>query len=278
MGRFVLLEELLLGAEGTALFRNVIDGDDTFVANRLQMMRGLLDRIEAGDTLGADVPELDVEAGYAAWSAIYDTMPNALIRSEEPIVHAALATVPPGTALDAACGTGRHASALAEAGHHTIGVDQSTEMLAVAKEKVPEAEFRTGDLTALPLDDASVDVAVCSLALTHLPDPAPAIAELARVVKPGGRVILSDAHPTFVLVLGQGLFPHGAGFAFVRNHVHLHGTYLVAFATSDLRVLACDEPVMQDDFSQGLFSRNVEAAEALWANIPVALVWTLTRP
>jgi ubiquinone/menaquinone biosynthesis C-methylase UbiE len=278
MGRFVLLEELLLGAEGTALFRNVIDGDDTFVANRLQMMRGLLDRIEAGDTLGADVPELDVEGGYAAWSAIYDTMPNALIRSEEPIVRAALATVPPGTALDAACGTGRHAAALAEAGHRTIGVDQSAEMLALARDKVPEAEFRTGDLTALPLDDDSVDVAVCSLALTHLPDPAPAIAELARVVRPGGRVVLSDAHPTFVLVLGQGLFPHGAGFAFVRNHVHLHGTYLDAFAASGLQVLACDEPVMQDDFSQGLFARNVEAAEALWANIPVALVWTLTRP
>jgi SAM-dependent methyltransferase len=278
MTRFVRLEELLVGAEGTALFRNVVDGDDDFIAARLVALRRLLDKIDAGDTLGADVPELDVDAGYAAWAAVYDSMPNALIRAEEPLVHQALAGVAPGAALDAACGTGRHAAALVAAGHQTIGVDRSPEMLGIAATKVPEADFRTGDLMALPLDDASVDVAVCSLALTHLTDPAPAIAELARVVRPGGRVILSDAHPTFVLLLGQGLFPHGQGFAFVRNHVHLHGTYLAAFAAAGLVVRDCAEAPMEDDLSLGLFAGAAEAAEALWAGIPVALVWTLERP
>ena len=72
-----------------------------------------------------------------------------------------------------------------------IGVDTSPEMLERARQRVPEADLRPGRLEALFLDDASVDLAVCALALTHLPELGPAIAELARVVRPGGRATTS---------------------------------------------------------------------------------------
>jgi SAM-dependent methyltransferase len=233
MVRRVSLGELLVGIEGAALLRTLVEGDDTFVAARLEAIRSLLEERDGGPfSLMSLVPELDVESGYAAWAPIYDRMPNALVRAEQPLVEAALCGLPHGVALDAACGTGRHTVRLVAAGHQTVGIDRSEAMLAIARSKVPPAEFGTGDLAELPLATESVDVAVCGLALTHLPDPAPAVAELARVLRPGGRLVISDAHPIFVLIQGQALFPYNGGFAFVRNHVIPHGSYLRAFRSS----------------------------------------------
>jgi len=277
MTRQVRLEELLLGVEGGALLRRLIDGDDDFVAERVTAIRRLAESLYGGRSRAAAVPELDVEDGYAAWAHIYDEMPNALIHAEQPLVDAALADVPAGRALDAACGTGRHAARLVGSGHRTVGVDRSAAMLAIARRKVPQAEFRIGDLTDLPLDDGSVDVAVCALALTHLRDPEPAIAELARVVRPDGTIVLSDAHPAFVQLQGQALFPCEGGFAFVRNYPHLHSRYLGAFSRLGLEVRMCAESPMDDDFSQGLMAGAAVAARALWAGIPAVLVWSLQR-
>lgn len=273
MGRRVALEELLLGMEGTALLRGLLDEDQGFIDRRVEAMRGLVEKL-AGDPPRVEVPELDVDAGYEAWAPIYDEMPNALIEAEEPLVDEALEGLSPGRALDAGCGTGRHAARLAALGHETIGVDRSEAMLAVARERVPGAEFRSGDFTDLPLEDDSMDVAVCALALTHLPDPAPAVAELGRVVRPGGRIVLSDAHPAFVLFVGQALFPSGDGFAFVRNHVLLHGTYLAAFAEAGLEVVSCREVPMKGEFT-GLLAGAAEAAGAVFDGLPAALVWAL---
>lgn len=273
MGRRVALEELLLGMEGAALLRGLLEEDQGFVDRRVAAMRGLVEKL-ADDPPRVEVPELDVEAGYEAWAPIYDEMPNALIDAEGPLLDEALEGVLPGRALDAACGTGRHTARLAALGHEAIGVDRSEAMLAVARERVPGAEFRTGDLVDLPFEGDSMDVAVCALALTHLADPAPAIAELARVVRPRGRVVLSDAHPAFVLLLGQALFPSGDGFAFVRNHVHLHGTYLAAFAATGLEVVSCREVPMKGAFT-GLLAGAAEAAAAVFDGLPAALVWTL---
>lgn len=120
-------------------------------------------------------------------------------------------------------------------------------------------------------------VATCALALTHLEDPTPAIVELARAVRPGGRVILSDAHPTFVLIQGQAMFPTaGGGFAYVRNVPHLHSTYLRAFGIAGLRVLACVEPTFSGRVGP-LMAQAEEAAKALWQQVPGALVWSLER-
>jgi SAM-dependent methyltransferase len=276
MVRPVRIEEVYLGLEGTALLRHLLDGSDEFVARRAAAMRQRLAELDRQPP-AADVPELDVDAGYEAWAPSYDTMTNDLIVAEEPVVAAAVGGLGAGRALDAACGTGRHSASLVSAGHETLGVDRSPAMLAVAREKVPEARFELGELTALPTDDKSFDLAVCALALTHLTDPVPAIAELARSVRPGGRVVISDAHPMFVLIQGQALFPRPGGLAFVRNHVHLHGTYLAAFAAAGLAVRSCDEVPMATDFTRGLFAGAAEATAAIWHELPAALVWTLER-
>src|SRR6201999_2569656 len=124
--------------------------------------------------------ELDLTEGYARWAVTYDR-PLRLFGVEEPPLRPARPALPVGTVLDAACGTGRWASYLAARGHVVTGVDQSHAMLDLARAKLPDARFLDGELTRLPLDDASVDAAVCALALVHVADLTTAIGELARV-------------------------------------------------------------------------------------------------
>lgn len=276
MGRYIRLGELHLGVEGAALFRHLVDCDQAFAEQRVAAIERIVAGLSDGSrSFGAEVPELDVASGYAAWSEVYDAMDNALIRAEEPLVAAVTADLVPGRALDVACGTGRHAAWLDAAGHTTTGIDATEEMLAVARARVPGATFDTGDYAALPYPDDAFDFAICALALTHVADPAPAIAEMARVVRPGGQIVLTDAHPTFVLIQGQAMFPAGQGLAFVRNYPHLHSTYLRALRAAGLTVLECLESEMSARFDNGLFADVKDAATALWDGIPVALVWSL---
>jgi hypothetical protein len=73
MARHVRIEELLLGVEGTALLRHLLDGSDQFVARRAAALRQLLAELDR-KVPGTTVPELDVDAGYETWAPLYDTM------------------------------------------------------------------------------------------------------------------------------------------------------------------------------------------------------------
>ena len=119
-------------------------------------------------------------------------------------------------------------------------------MLARAEAKVPGGDFRFGDLGALPVDDAAVDLVVCSLALTHLPELGPAFAEFARVVRPGGTVIVSDIHPLWVTFVGAAaVFPaasEGFELHFVRNLLHPVSEYVRTAIDAGLLIHECREP------------------------------------
>ncbi|GGU57604.1 hypothetical protein GCM10010211_23030 [Streptomyces albospinus] len=281
MGSEFRARELVLGIEGLALLRHAMDADEEFIAARLAEIRAYADGTAAAlPDRRKPVSELGAADGYASWSAVYDSLPSSYIEVEEPILHGLLDRGPVGTALDAACGTGRQTAALTARGYRTIGVDQSPEMLAHAQRKVPAAEFRQGRLEKLPLDDDSVDLAVCSLALTHLPDLSAGIGELARVVRPGGRVVVSDLHPFVISLQGQCLFVHDTDrLAFVRNHVHLPGSYLSAFSAAGLTVRECHEPVFNGRLAPGGYEESVaDAARAAWEGIPLVVIWAAEKP
>ncbi len=96
-----------------------------------------------------------------------------------------------GTILDIACGSGYGAAILDNGRRRIVGVDVSPEAVAFAKEhNGGHAEFRLGNAERIPADDASVDAAVSIATIEHVADDAAFVRELARVLKPGGRVII----------------------------------------------------------------------------------------
>jgi ubiquinone/menaquinone biosynthesis methyltransferase len=102
---------------------------------------------------------------------------------------------PTTRALDLACGTGDLACALAARGAHVVGIDASARMIDAANERgrgVPSVEFVVGDMTALEVPDASVDVVTAGYALRNVPDYKRALREIARVLRPGGRFLSLD--------------------------------------------------------------------------------------
>jgi ArsR family transcriptional regulator len=102
------------------------------------------------------------------------------------------------TVGDLGCGTGAVAEALAPFVRRVIAVDDSREMLAAARDRVgafDNVELRCGELEDLPLDDHSLDAATLILVLHHLPDPSRVLAEVARTLRPGGRLLIVDMLP-----------------------------------------------------------------------------------
>ncbi len=116
-----------------------------------------------------------------------------------------LALAPRSTVVDLACGTGDLCRELARQGIDPIGVDLSFGMLAAGRSGAPLVE---ADALVLPLGDAAVDGATCGFALRNLVALEPFFAELARVVRPGGRIALLEvAEPdNGLLRWGHGIY------------------------------------------------------------------------
>jgi demethylmenaquinone methyltransferase/2-methoxy-6-polyprenyl-1,4-benzoquinol methylase len=104
-----------------------------------------------------------------------------------------LANVRPGErALDLACGTGDIAFAVAAKGARTVGLDITHRMLEIGRQKPGAVSFVTGDMASLPLAGASFDLVTTGYGLRNVPDLDAAIDEIARVLRPGGRLLSLD--------------------------------------------------------------------------------------
>jgi SAM-dependent methyltransferase len=275
------LGEYLLAMEGLAILR-AWGTDPAVVRARVEEIASISAGLEDGPySAAATVPEYQPIDGYRLWSSTYDSVANFLLEVEERVVHPLLGSLPPGRALDAACGTGRHARWLAERGHDVVGIDACEEMLAVARASVPAARFEIGRLDALDLPDTSVDLAVCALALTHLPSIDRAIAELARVLAPGGRIILSDVHPLSAALGLHAFFRTASGDrGCIRNRYHPLSTYLNAFKAANLEVVQCIEVPWDEQAIavQPVYHLIPQALDSALQGLPLLLVWELAAP
>ena len=132
------------------------------------------------------------------WDAI-----RSLHESDEAVEHkivAALTQSPIGRLVDVGTGTGRMIELLGTNASHIVGIDRSPEMLRLARAKLAEAgldqiDLRQGDINGLPLDADCADTAILHQVLHYLPAPEAAIAELARITAPNGRILIIDFAP-----------------------------------------------------------------------------------
>ncbi len=185
------VERYVPTSEGRALWANLAETitDKGFAADDARLADVLEERraTEAGEGF---------DAVASRWDRIQAPFYTTGVR-EAALVR----LVPPGlTVADVGCGTGLLTLTLAGVASHVIAVDESTKMVRKVREKVRRAdlsnvEVRNGRAEALPLAEASCDALFAFHLLRHVTRPADAMAEFARVLKPGGRVVLVELEP-----------------------------------------------------------------------------------
>jgi ArsR family transcriptional regulator len=142
--------------------------------------------------------ERDSRAFFAGAAGQWDKLRGELYGDR--FTTAAMLALLPSTSVvaDLGCGTGRLAEELAPCVARVIGVDNSPAMLKTAKKRsaeLPNVDLRVGELQALPIADGECDAAMLLLALTYVADPVIVISQAARILKPGGRLVVVDLLP-----------------------------------------------------------------------------------
>jgi DNA-binding transcriptional ArsR family regulator/protein-L-isoaspartate O-methyltransferase len=166
-----------------ALWRTLREGsDDPLLRQDAERIPGVL-AARAADANWADSVAGDMERHYSPG------------RTWEALARSALPLLAPGKVLDIASGDGVLAELLAPHAQEYICIDASARVVAAASDRLRRfghVEVREGDMHALPFEDGHFDLVVLMHALTYASRPAVAVAEAARVLRPGGRLLLSS--------------------------------------------------------------------------------------
>lgn len=225
---------------------SLLPGDDPLLA---------ADRARLADVQRAR--EATAEAYFEAHAHEWGTI-RSLYVAEAEVERALLDVVGAdaqiGDLLDIGTGTGRILELLAPRATRAVGIDRSPAMLgaarpAFAEPRLRHVQLRQGDLYRLPVADASVDLAVIHQVLHYVDDPAAAFREVARVLRPGGRLVLVD------------FAPHTLEFL-RAEHAHRR----LGFATDDIRLWAT---------AAGL---QVREARRLAGDPLTVVLWEAVRP
>jgi ubiquinone/menaquinone biosynthesis C-methylase UbiE len=265
-----------LGIAGLALLRLHALREPDRAVECVDEIRRILAAVDETAPIEVRTPFLDVASGYTRWAEVYDAPGNPLIECEEPVIHSLLDELDGDPLLDAACGTGRHLAYLASRGHRMIGVDVVPTMIDKAREKTPSADYRVGDLTALPLEDGEVRGAVCSLALEHVADVRAAYRELARVVAPGGTVVTSTMHPVLRSIFGWGAwFVDEQGKTDIPTFDRSFADHVNSATEAGLILRRCEEPIAPES---SLPSDASLTARIAYSAAPMVLILEFARP
>lgn len=250
------LGDYLLGIQGLAILGESLTRDyDGMEARRGEMQAVLGGYEQKPLSTPRDLPDADLNAGYDTWAETYDHPeqldPDPIQALEGPVMRKFMDGLPDGPVLDAGCGTGRHTKYLVDKGHEVLGVDGNEAMLEHAKRKLPDAEFKVGDLSKLPADDGSYRALTCGLAVGHVEALGPVAKEIARVLSPGGVAAVSAPHAFITGILGwrAPVFDKAGNGWQVPEYPHWPGELVEAFTGAGLKVTAIHEPKLTPEMA-----------------------------
>jgi len=196
-----------------------------------------------------------VRGGYDRWAVVYDHDANPLPALEEPVVRRAVGDVRGLDVLDLGCGTGRHALWLAAGGATVTAVDFSEGMLQESRRKpgADQVRWLCHDLhSPLPFERGEFDLVVSGLVLEHLRELDGFFAEIARVLKPARRAVVSSMHPAMFLRGSQARFTDPATGELVQpgSIAHSIGAFVMAAGRAELRLTGIEEISPDAEFAE----------------------------
>jgi len=186
---------------------------------------------------------VDPIAGHALWSPSYDQTLNPVLALEQRLLLLELGHLSGQRLLDAGCGTGRWMDLARERGALAAGIDITPKILTEAARKPGvQGRIAEADTACLPFAAGSFSLAVCAFVFGYVERQEETIRELARVVKPGGRIILSDLHPEALRRRWTSSFRSGESVYEIQRR---------RYSLGEIRAAAC---------SQGLQERKLVEA------------------
>jgi cytosine/adenosine deaminase-related metal-dependent hydrolase/ubiquinone/menaquinone biosynthesis C-methylase UbiE len=251
---------------------------------------------EIGPGFSLEIPEHEMDRAFAPgtgpqepcgqtlfdlWAEVYDTQPNPLLQLEERTLDALLPSIQGADIFDVGCGTGRWLARLeANAPRSLAGSDPSPAMLERARAKLSATTqlHQTGS-TRLPSHDASLDLILASFVLGYI-DDLPAFArESARVLRPGGTLLLSDMHPRTAAERGwTRSFSAGNETVHLPAHARPLREIATVFSQHGLTVTALEEQSFGEP-ERSIFERNNKPdAYAGLTGVPAIYLLKLSKP
>lgn len=188
---------------------------------------------------------LSVSEGYRLWSRTYDLERNPLLALEFRTLSHKLEHIGGKIFLDVACGTGRWMIEAALRGAKTVGLDLCREMLLVAARKPPLADrLVRADCVSLPLRDQTADLVMCSFCIGYTECPDQVLAELCRVTRHGGSVLVSDFHPDAHQAGWRRSFRSGSDVFELECYRHTSDQLIAAGRRTGMRLKQVLEPCL----------------------------------
>jgi 2-polyprenyl-3-methyl-5-hydroxy-6-metoxy-1,4-benzoquinol methylase len=185
-------------------------------------------------------PSSENRAGYDRWAELYDGYVNSTVAVDDIYFPAVYAHLRGQRVCEIGCGTGRHTLRLAQAGNTVTGIDLSSGMLAVARQKLDglDVQLIEGDVLTLALS-REFDAVVTALVLEHIADPTAFFNRVAELLVPGGGFYISEIHPDRIAGGTQANFVAADGEAVrLTSFAHAEADIRNAADAAGLRLLS----------------------------------------
>jgi ubiquinone/menaquinone biosynthesis C-methylase UbiE len=217
--------------------------------------------------------EANPAAGYNLWADNYDAQPDNLMLALDEMVFGELLSsidINNKSVADVGCGTGRHWQKLFNGNPDAvIGFDVSANMLAMLQQKFPNTQTHLIQGHLLPALNNSCEVLISTLTIAHIENATAAMHEWARIVKPGGDIIITDYHPAALAKGAKRTFNYNGKTVAVKNYVHPIAEILALAKQLNLQVLRLIEKNIDNSMRHYYEKQNALSVFEKWKGTPV---------